>query len=280
MARKLKSDKVLFIATLLLVALSVVMVYSASAPMALDRYGRATRFLTTQVMWSVLGIAMLTVVMRIDYRHYREPMFIWTGLALVCLRARLRLLPRAGQRRAPLVRHRRHRRPAVGAGQAGGDLLHRGAARTADAPHRRGHVCAAADRDRRARHGRVDPARARLRHLDGHPDHHRRHDLRGRPELALHRGPRAGRPPRDLHRRDGFGLSAAPHARVPPSLGRPARRRLPDHPVADRDRHRRRLGQGPDERRAEAVLPARSRTPTSSTRSSPRSSGWSAPPRW
>ena len=35
MARKLKSDKVLFIATLLLVALSIVMVYSASAPMAL-----------------------------------------------------------------------------------------------------------------------------------------------------------------------------------------------------------------------------------------------------
>ena len=55
MARKLKSDKVLFIATLLLVALSVVMVYSASAPMALDRYGKATRFLTTQAMWAVLG---------------------------------------------------------------------------------------------------------------------------------------------------------------------------------------------------------------------------------
>jgi len=52
MARKLKSDKVLFIATILLVALSVVMVYSASAPMALDRFGRATRFLTTQVMWA------------------------------------------------------------------------------------------------------------------------------------------------------------------------------------------------------------------------------------
>src|SRR5215208_983444 len=90
MARKLKSDSVLFIATLLLVALSVVMVYSASAPMALDRFGWATRFLTTQAMWAVLGIAMLTLVMRIDYRHYREPVFIWTGLgfvtfALVCV---------------------------------------------------------------------------------------------------------------------------------------------------------------------------------------------------
>src|SRR4051812_35370896 len=85
MARKLKSDKVLFIATLLLVALSVVMVYSASAPMALDRFGRATRFLITQAMWAVLGIAMLTLIMRIDYRHYREPTFIWSALALVAL---------------------------------------------------------------------------------------------------------------------------------------------------------------------------------------------------
>src|ERR1700750_735640 len=90
MARKLKSDKVLFIATLLLVALSVVMVYSASAPMALDRYGRATRFLTTQAMWAVLGFAMLTVVRRSNSRHYREPMVIWSALgfvafALVCV---------------------------------------------------------------------------------------------------------------------------------------------------------------------------------------------------
>src|SRR5580704_1165637 len=80
MARKLKSDKVLFIATILLVALSIVMVYSASAPMAMERYGRASRFLITQAMWSVLGIAMLSVVMRIDYRFYKEPTFIWAAL--------------------------------------------------------------------------------------------------------------------------------------------------------------------------------------------------------
>ena len=85
MARKLKSDKVLFFATILLVALSIVMVYSASAPMAMERYGRASRFLITQAMWSVLGIAMLSVVMRIDYRFYKEPTFIWTALGFVTL---------------------------------------------------------------------------------------------------------------------------------------------------------------------------------------------------
>jgi cell division protein FtsW len=85
MARKLKSDKVLFFATILLVALSIVMVYSASAPVALERYGRASVFLIKQGMWSVLGIAMLYVVMRIDYRFYREPVFIWSCLALVAV---------------------------------------------------------------------------------------------------------------------------------------------------------------------------------------------------
>src|SRR5436309_11449176 len=85
MARKLKSDRVLFIAAILLVGLSVVMVYSASAPVALQRYGRASMFLVRQGMWALLGLSMLYVVMRIDYRHYREPAFIWTCLILVSL---------------------------------------------------------------------------------------------------------------------------------------------------------------------------------------------------
>src|SRR3954467_8274030 len=101
MARKLKSDKVLFIATILLVALSVVMVYSASAPVALERYGRASLFLIKQGMWALLGVAMLAVVMRIDYRAYKQPAFIWTalGLATVALIAVYFRAPVNGARR-------------------------------------------------------------------------------------------------------------------------------------------------------------------------------------
>ncbi|HEX4346432.1 MAG TPA: putative lipid II flippase FtsW [Vicinamibacterales bacterium] len=83
MARKLKSDRILFLATILLVAVSVVMVYSASAAIANERFGRASTFLIKQGMWAVLGLALLAVVMRIDYRTYREPIFIWTGLGIV-----------------------------------------------------------------------------------------------------------------------------------------------------------------------------------------------------
>src|ERR1700691_2141291 len=85
MARKLKSDNLLFIATVLLVALSVVMVYSASAAVALQRYGNASVFLIKQGMWAALGLPILWLVMKVDYRTYRQPAFIWTCLGVVGL---------------------------------------------------------------------------------------------------------------------------------------------------------------------------------------------------
>ena len=68
MARKLQSDKWLFLATLALVCASVVMVYSASALVALERYQQPYLFVTKQLMWALLGIAVLSIVMRVDYR--------------------------------------------------------------------------------------------------------------------------------------------------------------------------------------------------------------------
>src|SRR5688572_13781944 len=85
MARKLKSDKVLFTATLLLVCASVVMVYSASALVALERYDQPYMFLTRQVLWAALGLAVLTIAMRVDYRTYRNDAFLWALIGLVAL---------------------------------------------------------------------------------------------------------------------------------------------------------------------------------------------------
>ena len=88
MARKLKSDKLLFLATLLLVLASVVMVYSASAVIALERFHRPYLFLVKQAMWAALGLALLGVVMRVDYRTWKQPALIWSALGLVGARAR------------------------------------------------------------------------------------------------------------------------------------------------------------------------------------------------
>jgi cell division protein FtsW len=85
MARKLQSDKWLFTATLALVCVSVVMVYSASALVALERYQQPYLFVTKQVMWAMLGVAVLSVVMRIDYRTYRSESLIWTVLVVIAV---------------------------------------------------------------------------------------------------------------------------------------------------------------------------------------------------
>src|SRR4029450_5186860 len=84
-ARKLKSDRVLFTTTLLLVCLSVVMVYSASAVVALERFDQPYLFLTKQAMWGILGLAVLAIAMRIDYRTYRNDTFVWGAIGLVAL---------------------------------------------------------------------------------------------------------------------------------------------------------------------------------------------------
>ncbi|HJN91844.1 MAG TPA: FtsW/RodA/SpoVE family cell cycle protein, partial [Dehalococcoidia bacterium] len=83
MARKLQSDKLLFLAIVLLVGASIVMVYSASAVVAMDRYEQPYLFLFKQVTWAVLGVFLLGMMMRIDYRNYKQPVVIWTALAVV-----------------------------------------------------------------------------------------------------------------------------------------------------------------------------------------------------
>ena len=54
MARKLKSDKLLFTATLLLVCTSVVMVYSASAVVAMETNHDPYLYLFKQATWALL----------------------------------------------------------------------------------------------------------------------------------------------------------------------------------------------------------------------------------
>ncbi|HYT65065.1 MAG TPA: putative lipid II flippase FtsW [Vicinamibacterales bacterium] len=84
MARKLKSDKLLFIATLALVCASLVMVYSSSAVIGLEQYRqRPSYFLWKQATFALLGLALMPVLMQIDYRRYRQPAVIWTALGMV-----------------------------------------------------------------------------------------------------------------------------------------------------------------------------------------------------
>jgi cell division protein FtsW len=82
MARQLESDKVLFTAVVVLVLFGAVMVFSASAVMAADRYGSSYYFLIRQVAWAVLGLAVMVAMMNLDYRRLANPAVIFTALAL------------------------------------------------------------------------------------------------------------------------------------------------------------------------------------------------------
>ncbi|MEO7135487.1 MAG: putative lipid II flippase FtsW [Vicinamibacterales bacterium] len=85
MARKLQSDKWLFLATLALICTSIVMVYSASALVALERFQQPYLFVTKQMVWAAIGFAVMSIVMRIDYRTYRNDKMIWLLLGAVGL---------------------------------------------------------------------------------------------------------------------------------------------------------------------------------------------------
>src|SRR5438876_944372 len=82
MARKLKSDRVLFTATLLLVCLSVVMVYSASAPMSLVLIAAVMVFAAGLDYRYILGAALCAapavylLVMSTSYRRQRVMTFL------------------------------------------------------------------------------------------------------------------------------------------------------------------------------------------------------------
>jgi cell division protein FtsW len=88
-------------ATLGLVLFGVVMVYSASGVVAAERFGGAHHFLLRHVVWVVLGLGLMFVLMRVDYRHYANPAVVWglLGASAVLLAAALFFPARNGAHR-------------------------------------------------------------------------------------------------------------------------------------------------------------------------------------
>ena len=95
MPRKLKPDPWLFGCVVVLVTVGVVMVYSASAIVAADRFQDPHFFLKKQLVWVVLGFGCLWAAMAVDYHRWAPAEGPLLALALALLI--LVLIPPFGQ---------------------------------------------------------------------------------------------------------------------------------------------------------------------------------------
>jgi len=85
MAKRVSVDRWLFVVTLLLIFAGLVMVFSASAVMAKERYGSAYFFLLRQLGWAAIGVLLMIAAMQLDYRRYKHPAVVFSCLGFTTL---------------------------------------------------------------------------------------------------------------------------------------------------------------------------------------------------
>jgi cell division protein FtsW len=85
MAKLVGVDKWMFFTTLLLIVVGLVMVFSASAVVAQERYHSPYTFVGKQAIWAVCGVFMLLGLMHVDYNLYKSPRFIYPALCVTLL---------------------------------------------------------------------------------------------------------------------------------------------------------------------------------------------------
>src|ERR1022692_1991252 len=85
MAKRVSVDRWLFAVTMLLVFAGLVMVFSASAVMARERFGSPYAFLSKQLIWAAAGLVAMVVGMRVDYRRYKHPALVFSLLGITTL---------------------------------------------------------------------------------------------------------------------------------------------------------------------------------------------------
>ncbi len=81
MAKKLAFDRVLFTVVVVLVGLGLVMVYSASAPMARAEGKAVNPFLVRQLIAAVVGFTAMLTLMHLDYRRLKDRRVVYTLIA-------------------------------------------------------------------------------------------------------------------------------------------------------------------------------------------------------
>ena len=80
-------DFPLFLLATILVCVGLIMVYSASAIMAEDKFGNSLHFVLRQLIWLAVGLPVMLLASRVNlekYRAYSVPA-LFVGIFLMCL---------------------------------------------------------------------------------------------------------------------------------------------------------------------------------------------------
>ena len=85
MAKRVGVDKWLFGATLVLVVIGLLMVFSASAVMAKEKFGSPYAFVIRQSLWAAFGLTAMVLLMRVDYRRFNKPNVVFPVVAVSVL---------------------------------------------------------------------------------------------------------------------------------------------------------------------------------------------------
>jgi len=86
MPKKRTFDPIILVSTIALITIGIVMVYSSSAVIAMQRYNDPQFFLKRHLVWLVLGLISMIAVMRVDYRKIVKltyPLLVFSIILLI-----------------------------------------------------------------------------------------------------------------------------------------------------------------------------------------------------
>ncbi|KPK77370.1 MAG: hypothetical protein AMJ89_02515 [candidate division Zixibacteria bacterium SM23_73] len=85
MIDKSKPDYLLLLIVIVLISVGTVMVYSASAILADERFGSSTFFIKKQILWAGISLFLILILTKIDYHKYEKYANLFLLFSLISL---------------------------------------------------------------------------------------------------------------------------------------------------------------------------------------------------
>ena len=93
---RLEGDKVIWMVALILSVVSLISVYSSISSLAVKAGGNSTKFLTKQGILLLMGLCVIYIIHKINYKYFAKLANVVYGLAVIALILTPSTLPRKG----------------------------------------------------------------------------------------------------------------------------------------------------------------------------------------